>query len=325
MTHANEDFLKTGHIRGDAPPHSPSSQNKKISWVDLCSKLLTLSGTLFIVTGAFFFFAYNWKELSPIWKFSIIQSALFLCTLLCIKYEKSPILSQAFAIGTSSLIGIFLAVLGQIYQTGADSYGLFLLWSILILPFALFYGFAVVWCMFFILSQLGLILWFLQSTHISGPSFHYMLSLLTFYNVIVYVVRELLLNKHFSWLQESWMRHFFVIFMLFSSSLAVITIILEYPDMSTPHFLSLGIFFLIHLGLFLNHIHYNFDGTVLALSLLSVCCVIEAGVMRIFLIKEWGRNFYHFNYIYLAILSIFIFSVGIMLYQRLTKMRGRLT
>ena len=32
------------------------------------------------------------------------------------------------------MIGLSLAVIGQVYQTGADSYLLFLIWTLLILP-----------------------------------------------------------------------------------------------------------------------------------------------------------------------------------------------
>ena len=37
---------------------------------------------------------------------------------------------------TAFLSGILLAVFGQVYQTGADPYGLFLAWALLILPWA---------------------------------------------------------------------------------------------------------------------------------------------------------------------------------------------
>ena len=60
------------------------------------------------------------------------------------------------------LVGVLLAVYGQVYQTGADPYGLFVTWGLLIVGWALIGRQAGLWMLTLVLANLSVILYWTQ-------------------------------------------------------------------------------------------------------------------------------------------------------------------
>lgn len=119
-------------------------------------------GVGFFVLGVLLFFAYNWNLLSKSFKLAIpillivgfISLSLF--TKWRILYKKLLLL------GASVLIGVLFAVFGQIYQTGANAYDLFLAWVLAISLWTLVSNFSWQWFLFVILSNTTLVLYYVQ-------------------------------------------------------------------------------------------------------------------------------------------------------------------
>ena len=101
------------------------------AWLSV--RLLT-AGTAFVLAGIICFFAANWQEMGIILRLSVPLVALVLCGAGAFYKKLNTVSRQAFAFGTAVFIGIFLAVFGQEYQTGAFLYELFGLWALLLLP-----------------------------------------------------------------------------------------------------------------------------------------------------------------------------------------------
>ena len=101
------------------------------AWLSV--RLLT-AGTAFVLSGIICFFAANWQEMGIILRLSVPLVALVLCGAGAFYKKLNTVSGQAFAFGTAVFIGIFLAVFGQEYQTGAFLYELFGLWALLLLP-----------------------------------------------------------------------------------------------------------------------------------------------------------------------------------------------
>ena len=101
------------------------------AWLSV--RLLT-AGTAFVLAGMICFFAANWQEMGIILRLSVPLVALVLCGAGAFYKKLNTVSGQAFAFGTAVFIGIFLAVFGQEYQTGAFLYELFGLWALLLLP-----------------------------------------------------------------------------------------------------------------------------------------------------------------------------------------------
>ncbi len=99
-------------------------------------KLYLFMGISLLLSSVFYFVTFNWRGINQYGKFAIVISLMLLCLLfylLKIKeiYRKLALFSLAF------ITGLLFALFGQVYQTGADSYELFITWSIAILPMVL--------------------------------------------------------------------------------------------------------------------------------------------------------------------------------------------
>lgn len=94
-------------------------------------------GVLLLTSGVIVFGAYNWQALPRLQKLGLLElltlGAWIGSRLRGQDSKEGPVLLW----GASLLVGAFLAVFGQIYQTGADSYTLFAGWAVLITPWCL--------------------------------------------------------------------------------------------------------------------------------------------------------------------------------------------
>lgn len=94
-------------------------------------------GAAHFLAGVVFFFAYNWDDLGPFARFGLLQGALVAALIAALAAGLHRPAGQALLIAASVLTGVLLAVIGQVYQTGADAWELFVAWSILVLPWVL--------------------------------------------------------------------------------------------------------------------------------------------------------------------------------------------
>lgn len=117
----------------------------KRQWSQFLSILLLATGIGFTVAGIIFFFAYNWSELPQWAKLGIVEVLLVTTVLLTIFTRWKLPVKQILLTGATFLIGTLFAVFGQIYQTGADAYDLFLGWTLFTLLWAVAIRFAPLW------------------------------------------------------------------------------------------------------------------------------------------------------------------------------------
>ena len=119
-------------------------------------------GALLIVAGITAFFAWNWADLGYMTKFALIQAGIVGAALLAWRLGIDSIGGSASLFSSAFLVGVLFAVFGQIYQSGADPYGLFVAWAILILPLAIIGRQAALWILFQTLLILALIMYWTQ-------------------------------------------------------------------------------------------------------------------------------------------------------------------
>ena len=108
-------------------------------WGLWASRLLLALGVSLVLAGIIYFFAFNWARIDQLAKLMAIQAGIVGCLIgaYCYCYSPSSLYGRTLLLSASVLIGVFLAVFGQIYQTGADSYKLFAAWSLLIFGWTL--------------------------------------------------------------------------------------------------------------------------------------------------------------------------------------------
>lgn len=125
-------------------------------------KHLQVLGFALIAVSILYLTAANWFMLPQFFQLAIPQIFLLLSAVASIFFVQHDYLVQCLHTISGLMIGLSLAVIGQIYQTGADSYLLFLIWSILLLPW-LYRPNIGVFTLLCIVSQLTLFLFFKQT------------------------------------------------------------------------------------------------------------------------------------------------------------------
>lgn len=134
----------------------PTRTDKK-GFIDL---LLICLGSLMLISGIIFFFAYNWKDINYYTKFAICQVLFILSLVIVIRSRLETVQGRVSITVLSLLTGVLLALIGQTYQTGADTYNLFLTWAIFILPLIIFTNFSILWLLEILLLNLSTVLYY---------------------------------------------------------------------------------------------------------------------------------------------------------------------
>ena len=125
----------------------PMYADKK-QWKQFLSIFLLAAGVGFTVAGIIFFFAYNWEDLPKFAKLGIVQTLLVASVLLTVFTRWNILIKQIILTGATFLVGTLFAVFGQIYQTGADAYDLFLGWTLFTILWAFAIRFTPLWLTF---------------------------------------------------------------------------------------------------------------------------------------------------------------------------------
>ncbi len=261
---------------------------QKISFVFIL--FLALS---FIGAGIVFFFAYNWQAKPVIVKFTLVQSLFCLGVFGAYKFglqSKVGKLSLTFA---SLLVGVFMAVFGQIYQTGADSYQLFATWSVAILPFVLLSNFSILWILYLLLLNLTCFLsW---DTFFGYLNNDYLYMAATFLNLFFLATREWFINKY-SWLNNNLTRlvpYSIAQFYIFSQ------LVYQIDEGSNGIFTLLSI--ALTVLLFLIYRYRLKDLVMIVINLTSIVCILTY-----LIVQNIQINIVFFSFLTIFVISCFL-------------------
>ena len=105
-------------------------------WTVFWKHTLTLCGALLLASGIIFFFAWNWADMHHYTKFALIQGLVIACGLLALWRGLDTLPGRLCLLVAGIALGPLLAVFGQTYQTGADLWELFRVWTLLLIPLA---------------------------------------------------------------------------------------------------------------------------------------------------------------------------------------------
>jgi len=131
-------------------------------WNRFLNILLLILGAGFTVCGIYFFFAYNWADMHRFVKLGIIQFFIVGLIIAVSAVSLEKLTGKIVLTVAGILIGALLAVFGQIYQTGADSYRLFLFWTILMAGWVFISRFTPLWIIWILLINTSLYLYWDQ-------------------------------------------------------------------------------------------------------------------------------------------------------------------
>ena len=129
-------------------------------WRAFLAQLSLWLGSVALAASVIFFFAFNWDDLGRFAKFAMVEAAILAGLLICWRLDLDGTAGKAVLLVLSLLTGALLALAGQIYQTGADTYELFGWWAVLILPWLLVGRFSPLWLVWLALLNLTAITYF---------------------------------------------------------------------------------------------------------------------------------------------------------------------
>ena len=132
------------------------------AWALLIDRLLLWLGGLALACAVLFFVAFNWSDMGRLPRFALVQAALVLAAGIAVWGSASVMLFRVALAAAFLLIGVLLALVGQVYQTGADPWQLFFVWSLLTLPLVWVARFDALWVAW--LGILNLAVWLYSRT-----------------------------------------------------------------------------------------------------------------------------------------------------------------
>ena len=216
--------------------------------------MLLFFGSTLVLAGIIFFFAYNWAAMGKFIKFGLIEAGIIVCIVGSHLRVRTQLGGKVLLLGGAVLVGIFLAVYGQTYQTGADAFGLFLSWAVLILGWVIVSEFAALWLVWIVLLNTGAILYWQQVEYpyhqigneylcflaasllwqpVEQQPFHrvgyeYICFVVAILNCAALALREVCVLRGLEWLGGRWHRSILLIASLVALSLPIINWIIDF-------------------------------------------------------------------------------------------------
>jgi uncharacterized membrane protein len=212
MTHLRQDILEWSETGRIAPEHLRGALEAggvlpdRARWRTFLDRLLLWLGVVMLAASVVFFLAYNWNDLGRYAKFGLAQ-ALIVAALAVLGWQGLERLAgKAALLAAAILVGALLALIGQTYQTGADTFELFAAWAAAILPWALLGRFPALWMLWLALANLAVVLYFRAFHGLFGVLFgpERQLWLLFGLNTVALVAWEGLARAGLDWLRERW-------------------------------------------------------------------------------------------------------------------------
>ncbi len=274
------------------------------AWGRFLNTLFLMLGSIFLAAGVIFFFAYNWDSMHRLLKLAVVQTALII-TIVVSSYhgfEKLP--GKASLLVSCILVGALFALFGQIYQTGADAYELFLAWSAFITGWVIISNFAVLWLLLLILLEAALFLYWAQVVEMSWFIYRspVIYELIFGINVLALTLWELFSSRGVAWLRGRWIPRLVASIGLFFLMIPLVILIVDRHALSpgSKYNMLLPLLYIASVGFVLwFYRSLIFDLYMIALTLLSVIVLIS-----IFFARHIGSNYGGFLLLSLLIVGL---------------------
>ena len=202
-------------------------------WEAWGRRALLAAGLAHLLAGVIFFFAFNWADLPSLAKFALLGGGAGVAAFAALLVRLDSPAGQALLVSASVLLGALLAVIGQVYQTGADAYELFAFWALLILPWVAVSRSAAHWVVWLVVT--GLAAWFYGADILMPAqrlSWERLTAGVALIPAVALALREAALARGWSWLGAAWER-----LLLLGAALAIAIV----PALSFVLDASLGI------------------------------------------------------------------------------------
>ena len=246
----------------------------KEQWNKFLSRFLLAVGVAFTTAGIVFFFAYNWSDLPKFAKIGMVEILLVISVSLVLLTSWSKLVKQIILTGSAFLIGTLFAVFGQVYQTGADTYDLFLVWTLFTLLWAIASRFAPLWLVFVGLLCTTLWLYAIQITTYDDWLITPINSLITWICAITTFIAEWIYSKNKPGKQNLWFIQTMAIACVFHTSYLLIIGIMDEQDSVILPLITTLLLFVSGIWFGLQQKRLFYIATIPFASLVILLCLI---------------------------------------------------
>jgi uncharacterized membrane protein len=124
-------------------------------WRDAVDRLLLGLGSALLLAGVACVVAHNWSAMPRWGRFGLAQAVLLLVFALAVRVGPGSRYGKVLLTVAIGLIGPLLALFGQTYQTGADSFELFRAWALLSFAWVAASCYAPAWLMWLVIAEIA--------------------------------------------------------------------------------------------------------------------------------------------------------------------------
>ncbi len=177
------------------------------AWARWARHALLALGAGHLLAGIIFFFAYNWADLAVVGKFAAVEAGIAVAALAALWRGLDRPDGAAALVAAMVLTGVLLAVIGQVYQTGADPWQLFALWALLALPWTVASSNAAHWLVWLVIVHVAIALVLMERLVLRGMVSE-TLAMTAFFLLpfLVLAAREAAVSGGMGWAEARWTR-----------------------------------------------------------------------------------------------------------------------
>jgi uncharacterized membrane protein len=297
------DWAAEGRLTGDprAAIAAAGAATDAADWRALLDRLLLAGGVLLLASGLIFFIAYNWQAIGRMGKFALVEGVLLGCLVGCWRFGVDSRPGKAMLAAAALVTGGLLALIGQTYQTGADTWELFAAWAALVLPLALVARMAPLWLLLVGLLDLAVVLWMqafpgVISWLFRGVSMFWTLFAL---NAVALALWEFARTR-LAWLRERWPPRLLALAAGALATGAAIAAIIDPRTQRALHLLAYAAWLGVLYAVYRHRIR---DLFMLAGGALSVIVVVAVALAKL-LIVEAGADGAAFFLVAIAVIAM---------------------
>ncbi len=245
-------------------------------WAARCFMIL---GTVLLLCGIVFFFAWNWQAMARWQRLGLAGLGFVLPALASRLLGPEKLAGKLSLLAACVMIGVFIAVFGQEYQTGADTHGLFFGWALLALPWVIAACFEPLWIVWLVLMSTGLTLYW--KTEFSDSPWPWLFASVAGIHALALAAKECLAKAGVRWLRARWSRLWLGLITLGALTFPACVFVLDFRYTNERALAPVALIWLVvTAGMFAVYRYRLRDAAAMSLSVLSASIVLMVTVAR---------------------------------------------
>lgn len=278
-------------------------------WGLWASRLMTVLGAAMVLAGIVWFFAFNWNAIPPLAKLAGI--AVLLAAAVAVVLIGGFDRLSADVAGTASvlLVGVFMAVDGQIHQTGADAWQLFAGWAVLTLGWALTLRSAAAWALWIAVANVALVTWWDEARPDGTRASALHLAVILLDGALL-ALREVLVARGHRWPAARWTRFYLALPILVAIVMAMLELIGARHDYDLFDRTTVVVAPATLVAFLVVYRRRLPDLAVLSATAIAACCVVDTALFHLLTAGRHNDDIGTFFLLGLATLGLFAGAVA---------------